>query len=290
MTQAIVDLPCDRGVAVSFCFQALHETNRLLLLSVFLTAAIHERIAKGYASAASALHPREFGAHRALARDAFFRAGQKLKQGPDIVAAWHHQYVVAPGHDVQRNAGTLKKFDGCHGIGRTTKYLLHIGRDNHISPLHAFQHLLVTDFELSVRSRNCLPKMNIRTLGDLIMKSEQELLAYKNFGETSLDEIKNMLDQKGLRLGQGLEDGGSEPTHGRNPLEATTDSTTLDKSSDDLELSVRSRRCMERLGIRSVRDLINKTEIELIAAKNFGMTSLNEIKRKLKELGLDLRS
>lgn len=148
----------------------------------------------------------------------------------------------------------------------------------------------VTDFELSVRSRNCLQKMNIRTLGDLIMKSEQELLAYKNFGETSLDEIKNMLTQKGLRLGQGLEEGGSEPTHGRNPLEATTDPAVLDKSIDDLELSVRSRRCMERLGIRSVRDLINKTEVELMAAKNFGMTSLNEIKRKLKELGLDLRS
>lgn len=48
----------------------------------------------------------------------------------------------------------------------------------------------VTDFELSVRSRNCLKKMNIRTLGDLLKTSEQELLSYKNFGETSLNEIK----------------------------------------------------------------------------------------------------
>src|SRR5690606_19252861 len=40
----------------------------------------------------------------------------------------------------------------------------------------------VTDFELSVRSRNCLQKMNIETLGDLIMKRESELLSYKNFG------------------------------------------------------------------------------------------------------------
>ena len=148
----------------------------------------------------------------------------------------------------------------------------------------------VTDFELSVRSRNCLQKMNIRTLGDLIMKSEQELLSYKNFGETSLDEIKSMLGQKGLRLGQGLEDGGREPQHGRNPLEATADPDTLDKPIDDLEFSVRSRRCMERLGVRSVRDLINKTEVELMSAKNFGMTSLNEIKQKLNELGMELRS
>src|SRR6202789_3969053 len=64
----------------------------------------------------------------------------------------------------------------------------------------------VTDFELSVRSRNCLKKMNIHTLGDLLRTTEQELMAYKNFGETSLDELKALLTQKGLRLGQALED------------------------------------------------------------------------------------
>jgi len=63
----------------------------------------------------------------------------------------------------------------------------------------------VTDFELTVRARNCLKKMQIRTLGDLLKVSEAELLSYKNFGETSLVEIKYMLKSKGLRLGQGLE-------------------------------------------------------------------------------------
>src|SRR5207253_10953099 len=51
----------------------------------------------------------------------------------------------------------------------------------------------VTDFELSVRSRNCLKKMNIRTLGDLTRVTEQQLLSSKNFGETSLGEIKEMM-------------------------------------------------------------------------------------------------
>lgn len=148
----------------------------------------------------------------------------------------------------------------------------------------------VTDFELSVRSRNCLSKMNILTLGDLIMKSEQELLSYKNFGETSLKEIKDMLTQKGLRLGQGLESTGAPKADDpRNPLEATANPELLDKSIDFLDLSVRSRRCMERLGIQTLRDLINKTEVQLMAAKNFGMTSLNEIKRKLTENNLKLR-
>src|SRR5262249_29473704 len=65
----------------------------------------------------------------------------------------------------------------------------------------------VTDFELSVRSRNCLKKMNIKTLGDLTRVNEQQLLSSKNFGETSLLEIKEMMTTKGLRLGQSLEEG-----------------------------------------------------------------------------------
>src|SRR5438105_3123737 len=65
----------------------------------------------------------------------------------------------------------------------------------------------VTDFELSVRSRNCLKKMNIKTLGDLTRVSEQQLLSSKNFGETSLGEIKEILGSKGLHLGQSLEEG-----------------------------------------------------------------------------------
>jgi len=131
--------------------------------------------------------------------------------------------------------------------------------------------------------------MNIDTLGDLIMKTEQELLSYKNFGETSLQEIKEMLQQKGLRLGQGLEEQSSEAAGGRNPLEATAPTEVLDRGIDDLNLSVRSRRCMARLNGRTLRELINKTEVELMSAKNFGMTSLNEIKVKLKEMGLALR-
>src|SRR3954471_2211932 len=64
----------------------------------------------------------------------------------------------------------------------------------------------ITDFELSVRSRNCLKKMNLKSLGDLLKTTEQELLSYKNFGETSLNEIKALLAQKGLRLGQAADE------------------------------------------------------------------------------------
>jgi DNA-directed RNA polymerase subunit alpha len=149
----------------------------------------------------------------------------------------------------------------------------------------------VSDFELSVRSRNCLKKMNINTLGDLLRVSEAELLAYKNFGETSLNEIKAMLKQKGLRLGQ-LKDevalAAPRPSAARRALpEGSPES--MSKYLSDMEFSGRARKCFQRLNLVTVADLVNKTEAELLAAKNFGQTSLNEVKLKLGDLGLALR-
>jgi DNA-directed RNA polymerase subunit alpha len=149
----------------------------------------------------------------------------------------------------------------------------------------------VTDFELSVRSRNCLAKMKIDTLGDLILKTESELLSYKNFGETSLQEIKSILASKGLRLGMRKEDALSyippEDQKGGAPVTPGGDDV-LARSIDTLELSVRSRRCMERLGIKTIGQISAKTEPELLGTPNFGQTSLNEVKQKLAELGLSL--
>ena len=150
----------------------------------------------------------------------------------------------------------------------------------------------VTDFELSVRSRNCLKKMNIRALGDLIQHTEQELLSYKNFGETSLQEIKDMLASKNLHLGMAVE-GGDE----RRPLAAPAVSILAPPSprSDvagiamaDMELSARSRKALERLGVATLGDLGRMTEEKLLACKNFGETSLNEIKQLLRRYGLSL--
>ena len=149
----------------------------------------------------------------------------------------------------------------------------------------------ITDFELSVRSRNCLKKMNIRYLGDLLRVTESELLAYKNFGETSLAEIKCILAQKNLRLGQMLEDrGGSLETSTEDtPEKPGPDEELLATSVADLELSVRARKCLHRLNINMIGDLVKCTEAELLGCKNFGMTSLLEIQQRLKERNLSLR-
>lgn len=61
----------------------------------------------------------------------------------------------------------------------------------------------ITEFELAVRTRNCMAKMEIKTLGDLATKTEDELLSYKNFGQTSLEEVKEILASQGLRLASG---------------------------------------------------------------------------------------
>jgi len=149
----------------------------------------------------------------------------------------------------------------------------------------------ISDFELSVRSRNCLKRMNIVTLGDLVSTSEAELLSYKNFGETSLKEIKAIIEPKGLRLGIALDtvsSGSAEPPD-NSPVEAEEEGI-MNKPADDLQLSVRSRKCLQRLGVHTIGDLARKTEAELLGCKNFGVTSLNEIKRTLSNLGLSLRS
>ena len=149
----------------------------------------------------------------------------------------------------------------------------------------------VTDFELSVRARNCLKKMNIRSLGDLLRTTEAELLAYKNFGETSLQEIKAMLAQKGLHLGQALDEKQSDARREvYEQLAGTGNEGMLDQPVGELDMSVRARKAISLLGISTIGDLVARTEAELLGIKNFGLTSLNEIKEKLAENGLSLRT
>ncbi len=66
----------------------------------------------------------------------------------------------------------------------------------------------VEELELSVRSYNCLKNANIKTIGELVQKSESEMLKTKNFGRKSLNEIKEILPNMGLSLGMTLDEAG----------------------------------------------------------------------------------
>ncbi|MGE0645124.1 MAG: DNA-directed RNA polymerase subunit alpha [Nitrospira sp.] len=71
----------------------------------------------------------------------------------------------------------------------------------------------VNELELSVRAANCLKNANIKTIADLVQKSEGEMLRTKNFGKKSLNEIKEILSEMGLSLGTKVE-AGSSPHNG----------------------------------------------------------------------------
>ena len=204
----------------------------------------------------------------------------------------------------------------------------------------------ITDFELTARSRNGLERAGIATLGDLCRTTEDELLAAKNFGDTSLNEIKEILDGRGLRIGQLVEQDAAQaggygyspgyggapggygasaglaqpPAPGSSPLANVTpvpgggapgggggtvggpknpfvsddispaERAKLERPVGDLNLSVRARKCLTRLGIVTLGELVSRTPDELMSVRNFGVTSLNEIRQKLTDFDMKLRN
>jgi len=169
--------------------------------------------------------------------------------------------------------------------------------------LHQILRTPISDFELSVRARNCLSNMDIRTLGDLVSHSEPELLEFKNFGETSLSEIKQVLTAKGLRLGLRREDGSYivpdefDSSGSLSDLELDWMGEVSDEQREALELPISSlnlsvrchRALVERLNLQRVGDILRFSEEDLLAMPNFGITSLNELQGKLDDLSLIIR-
>ena len=74
----------------------------------------------------------------------------------------------------------------------------------------------VNELELSVRAANCLKNANIKTIADLVQKTEVEMLKTKNFGKKSLNEIKEILSEMGLGLGTKLESVGTGSAKGKD--------------------------------------------------------------------------
>jgi len=180
--------------------------------------------------------------------------------------------AIAPRHAMARLY--LKDSESSLNMYRDTRKIRHMHELNEIFSLP------VSGFELSPRSRACLDRMDIQTLGKLTQLSKDQLLSEKNFGDTSLNEIEGLLARYDLELDASLEDGAGEDEVDE----------ALAASVDDLELSTRCRKCMDRLGIMTIADLVRRTESELLAAPNFGATSLDEVKTKLRAMGLSLKS
>jgi len=77
--------------------------------------------------------------------------------------------------------------------------------EEEVAPLNENLYRSVNELELSVRSANCLANANIKFIGDLVQRTEAEMLKTKNFGRKSLKEIREILAEMGLNLGMTLE-------------------------------------------------------------------------------------
>src|SRR6187397_2910437 len=86
----------------------------------------------------------------------------------------------------------------------------------------------------------------------------------------------------------GLDEAADQPLEAAGDLPAAASNENLDKSVEELELSVRSYNCLKNANIRTIRELVQKTEGEMLKTKNFGRKSLNEIKEILQSMGLSL--
>jgi DNA-directed RNA polymerase subunit alpha len=83
------------------------------------------------------------------------------------------------------------------------------GDDSHALLRNDNLNRSVEELELSVRSYNCLKNANIQSIGELVQKTEAEMLKTKNFGRKSLNEIKEILAQMGLSLGMKIDEAGN---------------------------------------------------------------------------------
>ncbi|NOZ62903.1 MAG: DNA-directed RNA polymerase subunit alpha [Calditrichaeota bacterium] len=77
--------------------------------------------------------------------------------------------------------------------------------DEEVVRIRKLLRMSVDELELSVRSHNCLMAANIKTIGDLVRRDEQEMLKFRNFGRKSLTELSKILEEKGLHFGMDVE-------------------------------------------------------------------------------------
>jgi DNA-directed RNA polymerase subunit alpha len=147
--------------------------------------------------------------------------------------------------------------------------------------------LPLADVTFSQRVRNALQKLGLATLGDLVQRTEEELLEIPNFGKTSLREVKEFLTSKGLNLASG---GEVATVPGGEPVEGEAQDEVKNRPLADFEWSGRIRKVFEKLGVVTVGDLMNYSESDLLKSKNLGSTSIKEIRQKLGTLGAAMRA
>jgi len=162
----------------------------------------------------------------------------------------------------------------------------------------------INKLDLSVRAVNCLYKLGISNIGDLIQKTQLELIRTPNFGRKSLTEIEQMLNEMNLSLGTTIpnwrnfseEDLKNKLSDQYEKKETDSTTTILDREIyirllldiDEVDFSVRAANWMKNANIKYVGDLVTCKTSAILRIKNLGRKSIAEIQNILKGMELDL--
>ena len=154
--------------------------------------------------------------------------------------------------------------------------------------------ILIKEADLSERVKNCLIKLNLIYIEDLVNLSEKDLLSIRDLGRKSLREINYFIEQYGLKLRSTLDS--AEFNYKNNSINVKLEKDYADKyeilSTKILNttLSIRTKNCLIELNIKDLGEAIQYGERELLRAKNFGKKSLNELNNYLAQYNLILGS
>jgi len=99
-----------------------------------------------------------------------------------------------------RQLAIFTDIEKIEGFGETSPGVAGDGATPETALAHGMENFPIEELELGVRSYNCLKRVGIETIGDLVMKTENELAAIPNFGKKSIEEVKETLQQHGLNL------------------------------------------------------------------------------------------
>jgi len=149
----------------------------------------------------------------------------------------------------------------------------------------------LSEFQLPTRARNGLDELSIKTIGELVKMTEDELLSHENFGAKSLGDIKDLLARRGLTLSAP-----NRPVTLDSLLKSYISAETpkqvdvMNKPIFEIDWSARVKASLTRLKVYTFGDLANKGDKDFMDLPNFGQTSLDEIRRRLEQFGLSLKS
>ncbi len=129
------------------------------------------------------------------------RVGERIDYDKLIIEI-HTNGAIDPKNSLYLSGKILKDFYAKLVLfEREPEYVEEVEMDPELENMEKMLNTNVKELELTVRSANCLQNANIETIGELISKSEAEMLKYRNFGKKSLDEIAALLEKLNLKLG-----------------------------------------------------------------------------------------